>query len=74
MGTRLGSGLHKIFGMPCSMYSSLLVEGAGSAHCWNKQTTVAQPAAGLKEGYPSVGKNVFKKTKKVSPLNESCKS
>ena len=55
-GDRVGSGLHKIFGrsMPCSMYSSLLLEQAGSAHFRNEQTTVAQPAAGPTERYPSV--------------------
>ena len=40
-----------------SMYSPLLVERAGSAHCRNEQTTVAQPVAGPTEGYPSIGKN-----------------
>ena len=44
----------KVFGrrMAYSMYSSLLVERAGSAHYRNEQTT---------EGYPYVGKNAKEK-------------
>ena len=55
--------IYVIFGrrMPCSMYSSLLVERAESTYCRNEQTTVAQPASGPTEGYPSVGKNAKKK-------------
>ena len=58
---------YKIFRrkMSCSMYSSLLLEQAGSAHCMNEQTTVVQPVAGPKDGYPSVGKNVTQKDKKI---------
>ena len=37
------------------MYSPLLVEQAGPAHCRNKQITVAQPAAEPTEGYFAVG-------------------
>ena len=38
-------------------------------HCRNEQTIVAQPAAGPTEGYPSVGKNNFKKTMKLQGSN-----
>ena len=36
------------------------LEQAGSAHCRNEKNTVAQPAAGPTEGYPSVGENAKK--------------
>ena len=39
----------------------VLVERAGSTYCRNEQTTVAQPASGPTEGYPSVGNNAKKK-------------
>ena len=48
--------------MPRSIYS-LLVEQAGSAYRKNEQTTVAQPAAGPKEGYPSTWGKMQKKLK-----------
>ena len=41
------------------------VEQAGSAHCRNEKNTVAQPAAGPTEGYPSVGENAKKKLNTV---------
>ena len=62
-GDTSGSGFQNVLGwrMPCSMYSSLLVEQAGSAHCRNEQTTVAHPAAWPRGGCPSVGKNATNK-------------
>ena len=38
----------------------VLLEQAGSAHCRNEQTTVAQPAAGPTEGYPFVGTQILR--------------